>query len=77
METEDILMCPGPNEIADRVIRAMLHPAACPVYEEFQEFYEQTLDMLAQVFQTAHAGHSDPRLRAQWPRKRHHQCGRA
>ena len=52
METEDILMCPGPNEIADRVIRAMLHPAACPVYEEFQEFYEQTLDMLAQVFQT-------------------------
>ena len=54
METEDILMCPGPNEIADRVIRAMLHPAACPVYEEFQEFYEQTLDMLAQVFQTTH-----------------------
>jgi len=52
METEDILMCPGPNEIADRVIRAMLHPAACPVYEEFQELYEQTLDMLAQVFQT-------------------------
>jgi len=52
METEDILMCPGPNEIADRVIRAMLRPAACPVYEEFQEFYEQTLDMLAQVFQT-------------------------
>ena len=54
METEDILMCPGPNEIADRVIRAMLHSAACPVYEEFQEFYEQTLDMLAQVFQTTH-----------------------
>jgi alanine-glyoxylate transaminase/serine-glyoxylate transaminase/serine-pyruvate transaminase len=54
METEDILMCPGPNEIADRVIRAMLHPAACPVYEEFQELYEQTLDMLAQVFQTTH-----------------------
>ena len=52
METEDILMCPGPNEIADRVIRAMLRPAACPVYEEFQELYEQTLDMLAQVFQT-------------------------
>src|SRR5262245_32271060 len=52
METEDILMCPGPNEIADRVIRAMMHSAACPVYEEFQEFYEQTLDMLAQVFQT-------------------------
>ena len=54
METEDILMCPGPNEIADRVIRAMLHPAACPVYEEFQELYEQTLDMLAQVFQTTY-----------------------
>ena len=52
METEDILMCPGPNEIADRVIRAMLRSAACPVYDEFQEFYEQTLDMLAQVFQT-------------------------
>ncbi|MGQ4809525.1 (S)-ureidoglycine--glyoxylate transaminase [Candidatus Entotheonellaceae bacterium PAL068K] len=52
MQTEDILMCPGPNEIADRVIRAMMRPAACPVYEEFQEFYEQTLDMLAQVFQT-------------------------
>ena len=52
METEDILMCPGPNEIADRVLRAMLHPAACPVYEEFQELYEQTLDMLAQAFQT-------------------------
>src|SRR5882724_7703418 len=42
METEDILMCPGPNEIADRVIRAMLRSAACPVYDEFQEFYEQT-----------------------------------
>jgi aspartate aminotransferase-like enzyme len=52
METEDILMCPGPNEIADRVIRAMMRSAACPVYDEFQEFYEQTLDMLAQVFQT-------------------------
>src|SRR5207244_12782973 len=52
MQTEDILMCPGPNEIADRVIRAMLRSAACPVYDEFQEFYEQTLDMLAQVFQT-------------------------
>ena len=54
MQTEDILMCPGPNEIADRVIRAMIQPAACPVYEEFQEFYEQTLDMLAEVFQTRH-----------------------
>jgi aspartate aminotransferase-like enzyme len=53
MQTEDILMCPGPNEIADRVLRAMIRPAACPVYDEFQEFYEQTLDMLAQVFQTA------------------------
>jgi aspartate aminotransferase-like enzyme len=52
MQTEDILMCPGPNEIADRVIRAMIRPAACPVFEDFQEFYEQTLDMLAQVFQT-------------------------
>lgn len=52
MHTEDILMCPGPNEIADRVIRAMIRPAACPVFEEFQEFYEQTLDMLAQVYQT-------------------------
>jgi alanine-glyoxylate transaminase/serine-glyoxylate transaminase/serine-pyruvate transaminase len=52
MQTEDILMCPGPNEIANRVIRAMLRPSACPVFEEFQEFYEQTLDMLAQVFQT-------------------------
>jgi aspartate aminotransferase-like enzyme len=52
MQTEDILMCPGPNELADRVIRAMMRPAACPVYEEFQEFYEQTLDMLAQVLQT-------------------------
>lgn len=52
MQTEDILMCPGPNEMADRVLRAMIRPAACPVYEEFQEFYEQTLDMLAEVFQT-------------------------
>jgi alanine-glyoxylate transaminase/serine-glyoxylate transaminase/serine-pyruvate transaminase len=52
MQTEDILMCPGPNEIADRVLRAMIRPAACPVYDEFQEFYEQTLDLLAQVFQT-------------------------
>jgi aspartate aminotransferase-like enzyme len=52
MQTEDILMCPGPNEIADRVIRAMMRPAACPVFEEFQELYEQTLDMLAEVFQT-------------------------
>ena len=52
MQTEDILICPGPNELADRVIRAMMRPAACPVFEEFQEFYEQTLDMLAQVFQT-------------------------
>ena len=52
MQTEDILMCPGPNEIADRVLRAMIRPAACPVYDEFQEFYEQTLDLLAEVFQT-------------------------
>ncbi len=52
MQTEDILMCPGPNEIDDRVLRAMMRPAACPVFEEFQELYEQTLDMLAQVYQT-------------------------
>ena len=52
MQTEDILICPGPNELADRVIRAMMRPAACPVFEDFQEFYEQTLDMLAQVYQT-------------------------
>jgi aspartate aminotransferase-like enzyme len=52
VKTDDILMCPGPNDIADRVLRAMLRPAACPVTPEFQEFYEQTLDMLAQVYQT-------------------------
>lgn len=54
MQTEDILMCPGPNEISDRVLRAMMQPAICPVFDEFQEFYEQTLDMLAEVFQTTH-----------------------
>ena len=54
MKTDDILMCPGPNDIADRVLRAMIQPAACPVTPEFQEFYEQTLDMLAQVYQTRH-----------------------
>jgi aspartate aminotransferase-like enzyme len=52
VKTDDILMCPGPNDIADRVLRAMVRPAACPVTPEFQEFYEQTLDMLAQVYQT-------------------------
>lgn len=52
MQTEDILMCPGPNEISDRVLRAMMQPAICPVFDEFQAFYEQTLDMLAEVFQT-------------------------
>ncbi len=52
MQTEDILMCPGPNEIPDRVLRAMMRPAACPVFDEFQEFYEETLDLLARVFQT-------------------------
>ncbi|ETW92559.1 MAG: hypothetical protein ETSY1_43120, partial [Candidatus Entotheonella factor] len=46
------LMCPGPNEIADRVIRAMMRPATCPIVGEFPEFYEQTMDMLAEVFQT-------------------------
>jgi aspartate aminotransferase-like enzyme len=52
VKTDDILMCPGPNDIADRVLRAMIRPAACPVTQEFQGFYEQTLDMLAQVYQT-------------------------
>jgi aspartate aminotransferase-like enzyme len=52
MQTEDILMCPGPNEIADRVLRAMMRSAACPIVGDFPEFYEQTLDMLAEVFQT-------------------------
>jgi alanine-glyoxylate transaminase/serine-glyoxylate transaminase/serine-pyruvate transaminase len=52
VKTDDILMCPGPNDIADRVLRAMIRPAACPVTPEFQEFYEQTVDMLAQVYQT-------------------------
>ena len=52
MQSEDILMCPGPNEISDRVIRAMMRPAAAPASEEFQELYEQTLDMLAQIYQT-------------------------
>ncbi len=52
MQTEDILMCPGPNEIAERVIRAMMRPATCPIVGEFPEFYEQTMDMLAEVFQT-------------------------
>jgi aspartate aminotransferase-like enzyme len=54
VKTDDILMCPGPNDIADRVLRAMVRPAACPVTPEFQEFYEQTVDMLAQVYQTHH-----------------------
>jgi aspartate aminotransferase-like enzyme len=54
VKTDDILMCPGPNDIADRVLRAMIRPAACPVTAEFQEFYEDTLDMLAQVYQTRH-----------------------
>jgi aspartate aminotransferase-like enzyme len=54
VKTDDILMCPGPNDIADRVLRAMIQPAACPVTSEFQEFYEQTLDMLAAVYQTHH-----------------------
>jgi aspartate aminotransferase-like enzyme len=54
VKTDDILMCPGPNDIADRVLRAMIRPAACPVTPEFQEFYERTLDMLAQVYQTRH-----------------------
>jgi aspartate aminotransferase-like enzyme len=52
VNTDDILMCPGPNDIAERVLRAMIRPAACPVTPEFQEFYEQTLDMLAEVYQT-------------------------
>jgi aspartate aminotransferase-like enzyme len=52
VKTDDILMCPGPNDIADRVLRAMIQPAACPVTAEFQEFYERTLDMLAEVYQT-------------------------
>ncbi len=52
MQTEDILMCPGPNEIADRVLRAMMRSATCPIVGDFPEFYEQTLDMLAAVFQT-------------------------
>jgi aspartate aminotransferase-like enzyme len=52
VKTDDILMCPGPNDIADRVLRAMIQPAACPVTPEFQEFYEQTLDTLAEVYQT-------------------------
>jgi alanine-glyoxylate transaminase/serine-glyoxylate transaminase/serine-pyruvate transaminase len=52
VKTDDILMCPGPNDIADRVLRAMIRPAACPITPEFHEFYEQTLDLLAQVYQT-------------------------
>jgi aspartate aminotransferase-like enzyme len=32
----------------------MIQPAACPVTAEFQDFYEDTLDMLAQVYQTRH-----------------------
>ena len=49
MQSEDILMCPGPNEISDRVIRAMMRPAAAPTSDEFQEVYEQTLDMLSLI----------------------------
>jgi aspartate aminotransferase-like enzyme len=52
MHSEDILMCPGPNDMSDRVIRAMMRPAAAPASEEFQELYEQTLDMLARIYQT-------------------------
>jgi alanine-glyoxylate transaminase/serine-glyoxylate transaminase/serine-pyruvate transaminase len=54
VKTDDILMCPGPNDIADRVLRAMIRPAACPVTSEFQVFYEDTLHMLARVYQTRH-----------------------
>ena len=53
MQSEDILMCPGPNDMSDRVIRAMMRPAAAPATEEFQELYERTLDMLAQIYQTS------------------------
>ena len=73
MKTDDISMCPGPNDIADRVLRAMIQPAACPVTSEFQEFYEETLDMLAQVHQTRNQVAPTPRLRPQWCRIGHHQ----
>ena len=52
MHSEDILMCPGPNDMADSVIRAMMRPAAAPATAEFQELYERTLDMLAEIYQT-------------------------
>ena len=52
MNTDDLLMCPGPNDIADRVLRAMMRPAACPVTPEFHEVYEETLDVLAEVYQS-------------------------
>lgn len=52
MKTEDILMCPGPNDIADRVIRAMLRPAANPYSDEFLALFDQIHEDLAQIFQT-------------------------
>lgn len=52
MKTEDILMCPGPNDIADRVIRAMLRPAANPYSAEFQALYEEVHQDLSRIFQT-------------------------
>ncbi|RMF86222.1 MAG: alanine--glyoxylate aminotransferase family protein [Nitrospinota bacterium] len=46
-------MCPGPNDIADRVLRAMIRPATAPGSPEFQEVFEQVHERLAQVFQTS------------------------
>ena len=36
MQSEDILMCPGPNDMSDRVIRAMMRPAAAPPRKSFR-----------------------------------------
>jgi aspartate aminotransferase-like enzyme len=46
------LMTPGPSEVSPRVLRAMSIPAAYPDTPEFVEFYRDTEEKLAKVFQT-------------------------
>lgn len=52
MEERNLIMLPGPTNVPDRVMRAMLKPITNHRGPEFRSLYERILDNLRYVFQT-------------------------
>jgi aspartate aminotransferase-like enzyme len=52
MDSQKLIMLPGPTNVSDRVMRAMLRPVINHRGDEFRELYRGVLDKTRRLFQT-------------------------